>query len=127
FLLYAYLQDGNDADAKRVYDYANPIVAHLRTLPDIASDGMAPFMTYVQVEFPGIYDLEMHDWKAVLAIPEPPQSIVSAKYFRTWAQAIAAGHLRDAAAADAAATYAQSLYDATLKEPSPISQEIQVT
>lgn len=127
FLLYAYLQDGNDADAKRVYDYANPMVAHLRTLPDIASDGMAPFMTYVQVEFPGIYDLEMHDWKAVLAIPEPPQSIVSAKYFRTWAQAIAAGHLRDAAAADAAATYAQSLYDATSKEPSPISQEIQVT
>ena len=127
FLLYAYLQQGDDADAKRVNDFADPMVAHLRTLPDIANDGMAQFMTYMLVEFPSIYNLEMHEWKAVLAIPEPPQSIVSAKYFRVWAQAIAAGHLRDAAAADAAATHAEALYDPVSKEGSPISAEIQVT
>jgi tetratricopeptide (TPR) repeat protein len=127
FLLYAYLQQGDDAEAKRVYDFTEPMVAHLRTLPDIASDGMAMFMTYANVEFQDIYNLELHNWSTVLAVPEPPQSIVSAKYFRVWAQAIAAGHLRDAAAADTAADSAQTLFDAVSKEGSPISQEIQVT
>jgi hypothetical protein len=47
-----------------------------------------------QVEFPSIYNPEMNDWKAVLAIPEPANSIASSKYFRFWAQAIAAGRLR---------------------------------
>jgi tetratricopeptide (TPR) repeat protein len=127
FLLYAYLQQGDDAEAKRVYDFTAPMIAHLRTLPDIASDGMAMFMTYANVEFQDIYNLELHNWSTVLAVPEPPQCIVSAKYFRVWAQAIAAGHLRDAAAADTAAGSAQTLFDAVSKEGSPISQEIQVT
>jgi tetratricopeptide (TPR) repeat protein len=127
FLLYAYLQQGDDAEAKNVYDFTDPMVAHLRTLPDIANDGMAMFMTHVQVEFKDIYNLELYNWKAVLAVPEPPQSIVSAKYLRVWAQAIAAGHLRDAATADAAALSAQNLFDEASKEGSPISHEIEVT
>ena len=124
FLIYAYLQDGDDAGAKRVLDYTEPMVAHLHSVPEAANDGMAPFMSYVEVEFPSIYYLEMHDWKAVLAIPEPANAIVSTKYFRAWAQTIAAGHLRDAAAADKAAATAQQLADATAKEGSPIGAEI---
>ncbi len=127
FLIYAYLQQADDADAKRVLNKTEPMVAHLHSLPDAANDGMAHFITYAEVEFPGIYNLEMHDWKAVLAIPEPPNSIASTKYFRFWAQAIAAAHLRDAAAADQAAKSASQLADATQKEGSPIGAEIAVT
>jgi tetratricopeptide (TPR) repeat protein len=127
FLLYAYLQAGDDADAKKIVDNVDSLAAHLHSLPDIESDGMAHFITYVQVEFPSIYYLEMHDWKAVLAIPEPAHSIVSTKYLRAWAQAIAAGHLRDAAAADKAATIANQLADATQKEGGPVGMEIAVT
>jgi tetratricopeptide (TPR) repeat protein len=127
FLLYAYLQQADDADAKRVLNDIEPMAAHLRSLPDIANDGMAPFITYAEVEFPAIYNLEMHDWVAVLAIPEPANSIVSTKYFRFWAQAIAAGRLRDPATADHAATAASQLADATHKEGSPIGAEIAVT
>jgi hypothetical protein len=54
FLIYAYLQQADDADAKRVVDYTDPMAVHLRSLPDIANDGMAPFITYVEVEFPAI-------------------------------------------------------------------------
>lgn len=127
FLIYAYLQQADDADAKRVLDNTEPMAAHLHSLPDAADDGMAPFITYVEVEFPSIYNLEMHDWKAVLAIPEPANSIASTKYFRFWAQAIAAGHLRDDGIADKAAAAASQLADATQKEGSPIGAEIAVT
>jgi tetratricopeptide (TPR) repeat protein len=127
FLIYAYLQEADDAEAKRVLDYTEPMAAHLHSLPDIANDGMAPFISYVQVEFPSIYNLEMHNWKAILAISEPANSIVSTKYFRYWAQAIAAGRLRDAVTADKAAAAASPLEAATQKEGSPIGAEIAVT
>ena len=54
-------------------------------------------------------------------------SIASTKYFRFWAQAIAAGRLRDAVTADKAAAATSQLEDATQKEGSPIGAEIAVT
>jgi hypothetical protein len=127
FLIYAYLQQADDASAKRVLANTEPMAAHLHSLPDTANDGMAPFISYVEVEFPSIYNLEVHNWKAVLAIPEPANSIVSTRYFRFWAQAIAAGRLRDPVTADQAATTASQLADAAHKEGSPIGAVIAVT
>jgi tetratricopeptide (TPR) repeat protein len=127
FLIYAYLQQADDADAKHVLDSIEPMAAHLHSLPEAANDGMAPYIPYAEVEFPSIYNLEMHNWKAVLAIPEPPNSTVSTKYYRYWAQVIAAGHLRDAATADQVAAAASQLADATQKEGSPIGAEIAVS
>jgi tetratricopeptide (TPR) repeat protein len=103
------------------------MAAHLHSLPDCATDGMAPFISHVQIEFPSIYNLEMHNWKAILAIPELANSIASTKHYRFWAQAIAAGRLRDAVTADEAAAAASQLADATQKEGSPIGGEIAVT
>lgn len=127
FLLYAYLQEADDANAKRIVDNMEPMAVHLRSIPDVVSDGMAPFITYIEVEVPGIYDLETNDWRAALTIPEPQNSIVSTKYMRAWIQAIAAGHLRDAQAADQAFAVAQQFADATAKEGGPIGNEIAVT
>jgi hypothetical protein len=127
FLLYAYLQQGNDLDAKRVLDATEPMAAHLLSLPELADDGMTPFINYIEVEFPSIYNLEMHNWQATLAIPEPANALASTKYFRYWAQAIAAGHLRDADAADKAATFAQQFAEAAQKEGSPIGAEMAAT
>lgn len=127
FLLYAYLQQADDANAKRVLDLYAPLAAHLRANPENATDGMYPFISYIQVEFYDIYNIETRNWKTALAVPEPSDSIVSSKYFRFWAQAIAAGHLRDAAAADRAAAAASQIADATAKEGSPIGGEIAVT
>jgi tetratricopeptide (TPR) repeat protein len=67
--------------------------------------------------------MELHDWKSVLAIQEPAGSILPARYYRFWEQAIAAGRLRDAAAADKAAAGAQALYDQMATDNSPIAAE----
>jgi hypothetical protein len=91
FLNYAYLQQADDANAMRLLDLTEPTAAHLRSLPDIANDGMACYITYVEVEFPSIDHREMHDWKAVLAIPGPQNATAAPNIFRAWAQAIAAG------------------------------------
>jgi hypothetical protein len=127
FLLYAYLQDGDDAGARKIYEYTNPMIQHLAAIPGIQNDGMYMYTTYMQVEFPSIYHLERREWKEVLDIPEPPNPLVSSRYFRLWAQAIAAGHLRDADAADQAVVSAQSIYKAVEAEGSPISAEIHAT
>jgi hypothetical protein len=126
FLLYAYLQHADDANAKRVLDNTEPMAAHLHSIPELANDGMAPFITYVEVEFPGIYYLERGDWKAVLSIPEPANSIVSTKYMRAWIQAIAAGHLRDADAADKAAAAAQQFADGAQRKAALSAQRLQL-
>jgi len=127
FLLYAYLQDGDDAHARKVYEYTNPMIQHLAAIPGIQNDGMYMYTTYMQVEFPSIYHLERHEWNDILAIPEPANPLVSSRYFRLWAQAIAAGRLRDADAADRAVANAQSIYKAVEAEGSPISAEIHAT
>lgn len=127
FLLYAYLQDGNDAQARKIYDYTEPMIQHLSAIPGIQNDGMYMFTSYMLVEFPSIYHLERHEWKDVLAIPEPSHPLVSSSYFRLWAMAIAAGHLRDGAAADKAVLAAQSIYKSVEAEGSPIGAEINAT
>jgi hypothetical protein len=127
FLLYAYLQDGDDAHAKKIYESTDSMIRHLAAIPGIENDGMYMYASYMQVEFPSIYHLERHEWSEVLAIPEPAHPLVSSSYFRDWAQATAAGHLHNAAAADDAVTRAQSIYEQVEAEGSPISAEIHAT
>jgi len=127
FLLYAYLQEADDAEAKGVLNNTEPLAAHLRALPGIAYDGFGRRITYIQVEYPSIYYLEMHDWKSVLAIPEPANATASARYYRAWAQSIAAGHLRDPKAADKAAATVQQYANTAHEEQTPIGREVAVT
>jgi tetratricopeptide (TPR) repeat protein len=127
FLLYAYLQDGDDMQARKIYEYPTPMIQHLAAIPGIQNDGMYMFTSYVEVEFPSIYHLERHEWKDVLAIPMPAHPLLSSRYFLLWAQAIAAGHLRDAGAADQAVSSAQAIYKGVEAEGSPISHEIHAT
>jgi tetratricopeptide (TPR) repeat protein len=127
FLLYAYLQQGDDAEAGRILDNTEPLAAHLSALPGIANDGMGRRITYIQVEYPSLYYLEMHDWKSVLAIPEPANATASAKYYHAWAQAIAAGHLRDTEMADKATASAQQYAEAAHDEYTPIGREVTAT
>jgi tetratricopeptide (TPR) repeat protein len=127
FLLYAYLQEADDTEAKGVLNNTEPLAAHLSALPGIAYDGFGRRITYIQVEYPSIYYLEMHDWKSVLAIPEPANATASARYYRAWAQSIAAGHLRDPKAVDKAAAAAQQYGNRAHEEHTPIGREVEAT
>ena len=119
FMLYAYLQIADDMNAKRIYDYTTTMVSHLSQMPDIQSDGMFTFISFPQVEFPAIYHLERHEWHAVLDIPLPPQPLPFTQFYRDWARAVAAGHLRDATIADVSADDAHRLYEEVEKEGLP--------
>lgn len=102
FLLYAFLQQADDAEAKQIAELPPMLTAHLSSLPGIASDGMAEMIPYVNVEYPGIYRLEMRDWAGALAVEVVPDPSGYAFGYAQWVHGIAAGHLRNAKAAKAA-------------------------
>ncbi len=94
FLEYAYLQQGRFEDAKRMEEKGLEV-------PKAAYTEMPGMFSYVRVRFPSLYLLETGQWQQAEQSPVPDdfpdfQAIV----FLT--RAIAAGHLRDGAAAQAA-------------------------
>ena len=102
FLIYAYLQVGQDEKAKVLTDNMRAVSEHMSAMPgmdDMKDDG--PFFDN---ELRAIYAAEMHDWKA-LALQTPAPGTKPYETFSTyWGQGIAAGHLRDAKLAAAALT-----------------------
>src|SRR5258708_734292 len=96
FLLYAYLQSGNDAAARAVMADAVAAPDHFAAMPDTAhhyKNGMFP---YYRTEMPVFFDLERRDWKSVSTLaplagaPPEPQTLTY------WARATSARHLRQA-------------------------------
>jgi tetratricopeptide (TPR) repeat protein len=95
FLIYAYLQSGQDVKAKEA------LAASSVPLDTIAGmrGYMAEMVPMYRVKLPGFFAIEMHDWKAAAAM-EPvagmkPDMATEAYWFRV----IGHGHLKDAAGA----------------------------
>jgi tetratricopeptide (TPR) repeat protein len=113
FLVYAYLQSGQEAKARAVVEDANAAIAHYQTMPGMAPDHyMAGLFPYYRAKLPIFIDLETRDWTSALAIEPvagaPPETQTQVY----WARAIAAGHLRR----PADARQASAGYDALIEE-----------
>jgi tetratricopeptide (TPR) repeat protein len=113
FLVYAYLQSGDDARARAVAADAAAAIAHYEAMPDMAPDrymiGMFP---YYRAKFPIFLALETKDWKSAATL-EPVEGAPPETQGQVyWARAIADGHLHQPlrARADLAA------YDALMDE-----------
>ncbi|HTK95913.1 MAG TPA: tetratricopeptide repeat protein [Terriglobales bacterium] len=109
FLEYAYLQIGDDRDAKAQVDA-------LLAIPKSAID--PAYMEAYQdrlVTFPSTYALERKQWKDALAVQADPSAPPYVQAGASWTHAIAAGHLKDAAAAKAAVDQYLALIEATKK------------
>ncbi len=104
FLEYAYLQQGRFEDAKRMEEEGLQV-------PKAAYAEMPGFFSYVRVRFPSLYLLETRQWQEAEQSPVPDDK-ADYQAFVFLTRAIAAGHLHDAAAAQAAATG----YDDKIKE-----------
>jgi tetratricopeptide (TPR) repeat protein len=91
FLLYAYLQTGQDGKAKAIVEGINPLADKLDAMPGM--DDMKEMSGYVRNEFPAFYDLEMRDWKAAAALQAGPKSEPKFALLTYWARGIADGHL----------------------------------
>jgi len=106
FLEYAYLQIGDDDNAKAM------VVCFRRILRDNVTENLRSNYFDGRIAYPpALYALEMHCWKEAVALPPPAEVEAHSQAITCWARAVGAGHLRDLAAA----RYAVSQYDAMLE------------
>lgn len=94
FLLYAYLQTGQDGKAKHLVDGVNPLADRLDAMPGM--DDMKDMSGYVRNEFPAIYDLEMRNWTAAGALQPHPKTSGAFSLLTIWARGMAHGRLHRA-------------------------------
>jgi tetratricopeptide (TPR) repeat protein len=114
FLIYAYLQVGDDASAKAMLDDINA-VKQSELDPEYTD-----YAESAQAGFAATYAIERRQWKDALALQPNPHA--SASYTQAsiyWGRAIAAGHLHDAAAAEAALKAYDEILVATAKGSKP--------
>jgi tetratricopeptide (TPR) repeat protein len=100
FLIYAYLQVGEDEKAHVLTQKMGAIGQKMNAMPGM--DDMKDLGPWFDNEVRVIYAAEMHDWKALAALTPSPQSKPTDAYFIYWGQGIAAGHLHDPRLAAAA-------------------------
>lgn len=117
FLEYAYLQIGDDAKAKAIMD-------ELATIqPEDIELEFRSYLNEMRALFPVQYALETRQWKEALAF-QPPAGIEPYSSADTyWGQAVAAGHLHDAAAARKAVGQFDAMLEATKKSDKPYIAE----
>ena len=112
FLLYAYLQTGQDARAQQVLAESAAAIAHFQGMPEMGDRYMTGMFPYYSTKLPIFYALEMRDWPAASAIEPVAGAPPEAQTLTYWARTVAAGHMRQpqAAKADLAA------YDASMEQ-----------
>lgn len=121
FLQYAYLQIGDNTRAKAMMD----------SLLTFKKDSIEPeFQEYfdaMAAYFPARYALERREWKDALALQPIAGAGPSEQAITYWAQAIAAGHLHDAAAARKAVEQYEAMLAATEKGKKPYQAQSMAT
>ena len=105
FLDYAYLQTGQDEKARAVEKEALSVRKQ-----DFEAE-MTPFFYHVQVHFPALLTLETRAWKDAEALQPPADAAPDFQAVTYWAQAVAAGHLKNLSEAQSAV----EKYDAALE------------
>jgi tetratricopeptide (TPR) repeat protein len=110
FLLYAYLQSGQDDRAKETLKESSEPLNMLASMPGMGAGYMEGMIPYYRVKLPIFYSLEMRDWKAAAALEPVAGSPPQVAMLVDWARAIAHGHLRQPKDVQAdLAKYAHSL------------------
>ena len=112
FLLYAYLQTGQDQPAQQILAKEKQIVS----MPMKDGDsGMLQYFGFARADFPALYALEMHDWKAAAALQPAPDAPPYVQTITYWAQTIGAARTGDVAAARSSAKKFADAEDAIRK------------
>jgi tetratricopeptide (TPR) repeat protein len=94
FLIYAYLQVGEDQSARKIVDDLPNTIAEIQA--GHAHDTMADHVGYAITEFPALYALEMHHWADAAALQPPSDATPLDQLTSFWARAIGAGFMHDA-------------------------------
>ena len=99
FLLYAYLQIGEDGKAKQLVSSIGPTADRLDAMPGM--DDMKDMSGYARNEFPAFYDVETRDWQAASQLKIYPTTPAIYAIDTVWARGIANGRLHRAKEAGA--------------------------
>jgi tetratricopeptide (TPR) repeat protein len=101
FLVYAYLQAGQEARAKAVLDDSAAAMAHFEKMSEMGDHYMTGMFPYYRTKLPIIYYMELRDWKTVAGLQSVADAPPESQTLTVWARAVAAGHLGDAQQAHA--------------------------
>ena len=99
FLMYAYLQSGQDAKAKAVLKKVDAALDRIEAMPGGGHGFMDGMGGHYRTKFPVFYALERRDWKSAAELQPLPGALPARATMTWWARAIADGHLRRADAA----------------------------
>jgi tetratricopeptide (TPR) repeat protein len=117
FLLYAYLQSGQDANARTAIQRSSAAIDRIAAMPGMGSGFMEGMVPNYRAKLPTFYALEMRDWKSAAAL-EPatgaPPDIAMLTY---WARTIAAARLHQPEQAQANLARFDALVAAVRKGP----------
>ncbi len=115
FLIYAYLQVGEDAKAKELTEGMRALGQRMDAMPGM--DDMKGAGNRLDNEVRAVYGIEMHDWKALAAARPAAGSKEWVTFDTYWGQGVAAGHLRDQKLAAAALASYDQAAEAMKKSP----------
>jgi tetratricopeptide (TPR) repeat protein len=101
FLVYAYLQSGQEARAKAVLDDSAAAITHFETMSDMGDHYMTGMFPYYRTKLPIIYNLELRDWNTAAALQAVAGAPPETQTLTYWARTVAAGHLHQAQQAQA--------------------------
>ncbi|HEX4006532.1 MAG TPA: hypothetical protein VHX60_10185 [Acidobacteriaceae bacterium] len=101
FLMYAYLQSGQDAKAKAVLQQSAAAVDRIADMPGMGGGYMQGMTGYYRMKFPVFYALEMRVWAAAAALEPAAGANPEDAALVWWARSIGDGHLRRAQQANA--------------------------
>jgi tetratricopeptide (TPR) repeat protein len=93
FLLYAYLQSGQDAKAKGVLADSAAALVHFESMHDMGDHYMTGMFPYYRTKLPIFYALEMRDWNSAAALQAVAGAPPETQTLTFWARSIASGHL----------------------------------
>src|SRR5580704_13774385 len=96
FLIYAYLQTGQDDAAKHELDDAKQILASAPKTGD--DNGMLEYFGYATAHFPALYALEMHHWSEAAALEPAADATPELQRITYWARTIGTAQQGDAEA-----------------------------
>ena len=113
FLQYAYLQVGENSKAKALADDVSSIQRPSENSP--MAHEMQRYYDYARTHFPALYVLETRQWKEAMALQPPDGAPSTSRSIIYWTHAVAAGHLRDVAAAQKAVEQYDEMVEETRK------------
>jgi tetratricopeptide (TPR) repeat protein len=94
FLLYAFLQIGQDGRAKAVIGDSAASLTRFEALGDMGEHYMEGMFPYYRTKLPVFFALEMRDWKSAAVLEPVAGANPQTQTMTYWARTVAAGHLR---------------------------------